>query len=144
MCSAWRNVWRNRRRTLITLAALSLGCAAIVAIQLSPENGTVSSKNATLNVAGPCACGAAISAARHGAKVAIVHERPIRPADSSHSGFMLLGIAAYVIGSLLTSSQPGVRSERTTSVTCSRIREIASPPARAARKPTPIVLSVES
>ena len=35
---AWRNVWRNRRRTLITLAALSLGCAAIVAIHSYRES----------------------------------------------------------------------------------------------------------
>src|SRR4051812_9975628 len=29
---AWRNIWRNRRRTLITLAALTLGTFGIVAM----------------------------------------------------------------------------------------------------------------
>jgi ABC-type lipoprotein release transport system permease subunit len=35
---AWRNIWRNRRRTLITLAALTLGTTAIVSIHSYRES----------------------------------------------------------------------------------------------------------
>jgi ABC-type lipoprotein release transport system permease subunit len=35
---AWRNIWRNRRRTLITLAALSLGSFGIVAMHSFRES----------------------------------------------------------------------------------------------------------
>ncbi|MBI5508670.1 MAG: ABC transporter permease [Deltaproteobacteria bacterium] len=35
---AWRNIWRNTRRTLITLAALTLGCGVIIGMQSYSES----------------------------------------------------------------------------------------------------------
>ena len=30
---AWRNVWRNRRRTLVTVAAMTLGLTSMIVVQ---------------------------------------------------------------------------------------------------------------
>jgi ABC-type lipoprotein release transport system permease subunit len=35
---AWRNLWRNARRTVITMAALALGCAGIIGLHSYREN----------------------------------------------------------------------------------------------------------
>lgn len=35
---AWRNLWRNARRSVITMSALALGCAGIIGLHSYREN----------------------------------------------------------------------------------------------------------